>query len=181
MEAGERLRALPSEYLLTVANDYPHKDWAGLLRGLAQVEDLPPLVLVGAPRNSGKPSPTIAAAKRSGAILWGAEQNEQVLERLYRNAQAYVAHSHLEAFPLTPFEALARGIRVVASDIPSHREVCGANAYYYDPDDPEALASAIRKALHSSAHATIPQQRTWDDNAAELATILHDTGDEARL
>jgi glycosyltransferase involved in cell wall biosynthesis len=165
------LPELPDAYILSVANDYPHKDWLGLTRAFAAAADLPPLVLVGEPGASARAPWMRQRCNR--VIFWGPEPDRSRLERLYRGASAFVAHSHLEAFPLTPIEALSRRISVAASDIPTHREVCQEQAEYYNPDDAADLASAVRRALRSGPPSpTSWEQRTWDHNAAELAAML---------
>jgi glycosyltransferase involved in cell wall biosynthesis len=51
--------------------------------------------------------------------------------------------------PLKLFEYMAAGIPIVASDLPSMREILnpGINAVLVKPDDPEALALGIRALL----------------------------------
>ncbi len=49
--------------------------------------------------------------------------------------------------PLKVFEAMAVGLPLVASDLPSLREVLGEDAVYFAPDDAAALAAALRRAL----------------------------------
>ncbi len=58
-----------------------------------------------------------------------------------------VCPSRFEGFGLTPIEAVASGVPVVASDIPPHREFVGRAARFAPPDDPAALAGAIAEAL----------------------------------
>ncbi|MEK6988576.1 MAG: glycosyltransferase, partial [Candidatus Thermoplasmatota archaeon] len=66
---------------------------------------------------------------------------------------SYYAHADLLVFPsadegagLPPLEAMASGTNVVASDIPTHREMCGDLAFYASAD-PSSLAKAIEDAL----------------------------------
>jgi glycosyltransferase involved in cell wall biosynthesis len=168
-------RATPAHYVLAVANDYPHKDWDGLVAAFLATDDIPPLVLVGAPRSAGRAEGLLAAvadARTPRVVIWGPETDRQELDALYRGAEAYVAHSRLEAFALTPYEALALGVPLVASDIPSHREVCGDRAEYYDPARAESLVSAVRSALARPRPDPWRPQWTWDDVARELAGAL---------
>lgn len=58
-----------------------------------------------------------------------------------------VVPSRLEAWPLILVEALQAGLPVVASDIPGVLEVVGDGAVLVPPDDPQALADAIRELL----------------------------------
>jgi glycosyltransferase involved in cell wall biosynthesis len=172
--SGEPERAGPDRYVLAVANDYPHKDWDGLIASFLECDDLPPLVLVGAPRSSRRAEQLRkrVEAETPRVVIWGPETDRRRLDVLYRDADAYIAHSRLEAFALTPYEALARGVPLVASDIPSHREVCEDRADYYDPADPGELADAVRRAIARPRPAPWQPDRTWDDVADELAGAL---------
>ena len=166
-------------YVLVVSNDYPHKDWDGLISTFEQSDDLPPLWLVGWPRSPERLEALRdrleASGSRERVRFVGGVEDRRELGRLYSDAACYVAHSFLEAFPLTPYEAMAHGLVPVVSDIPSHREICGANAIYYEPDDLESIAAAIREGLRTRMQPTrLPElfQRSWDENAAELAAAL---------
>ncbi len=51
--------------------------------------------------------------------------------------------------PLKLFTSLASHVPIVASDIPSIREIANAGeVFYVRPDDPEALAKGVNEALH---------------------------------
>jgi len=55
--------------------------------------------------------------------------------------------------PLKLFEYMAAGVPVVASDLPSLRDVLttGENAWLVNPDDPSALAEGLKSLLGSSS------------------------------
>lgn len=166
-------------YALAVAHDYPHKDWDRLVAAFYSDLDLPRLVLVGEPWRASR----IARLRQQGIRLggrsdrvtfFGQVRDRDALNRLYSEAACFVAHSQLEAFPLTPYEAMAHGLPLAVSDIPPHREICGASAVYYDSEDRDALAAAVRTALRRgrTEPAVAGPARTWNDNAAELAAEL---------
>jgi glycosyltransferase involved in cell wall biosynthesis len=74
-----------------------------------------------------------------------------------------------ESFGISLLEALTAGSRVVASDIPAHREVAalgapGSVVLIPHSAGPEALAAAIRQAASGRVNSpiTVP---TWDDAA----------------
>ena len=79
--------------------------------------------------------------------------------------------------PLKMFEYMASQRPIVASDLPSLREVLnGANAVLVEPDDPEKLAAGIRKILNDSnlgnrisdkAFSDV-QDYTWEKRAEEI-------------
>jgi alpha-1,2-rhamnosyltransferase len=66
------------------------------------------------------------------------------LEYAYRRGAALVTASVTEGFGLPVVEGLSYGLPVLASDIPSHREVGGEACAYFDPASPEALAELLR-------------------------------------
>lgn len=80
--------------------------------------------------------------------------------------------------PLKVFEAMAVGLPLVASDLPSMREVLthGVDAWLVPPDDPAALAQGIRRLAEdralrerlSGAFARRASQHTWDARAKRL-------------
>ncbi len=80
--------------------------------------------------------------------------------------------------PLKVFEAMAVGLPLVASDLPSLREILthGEDGWLVEPDDPQALAEGIRtlvadaglRARLGKALAARASEHTWDARAARL-------------
>jgi glycosyltransferase involved in cell wall biosynthesis len=66
--------------------------------------------------------------------------------------------------PIKAFEALAAGRPVVASDLPSTREVLrhGENAWLVPPGDPEALAAGLRAVLEARDRAETLARAAWE-------------------
>lgn len=165
------------EYALVVAHDDPHKEWDGLVETFAADPGLPGLVIVGAcrPARQAQLERRIAAAGALGRIhLLGRVDDPGRLAALYRGARLFVAHSHFESYGLTAREALAAGTRVIATDIPAHREVCGDRAVYYPVGDWSALAESVRQAALEDPPG-VPEDEavwTWSHNARELGAIL---------
>ena len=65
---------------------------------------------------------------------------------LMEASTALVNPSLFEGWNTGVEEAKSLGVRVVASDIPVHREQDPPGALYFDPHDPEALADAMEEA-----------------------------------
>ena len=104
------------------------------------------------------------------------------LAALYRRAAVFAWLSEYEGFGLTPLEALAAGVPVVAGDTPVAREVYGNAARRVPVDDPGAVAAAIvavltrpevREALLAQAGPLVTRY-TWARAAAETFAILED-------
>ena len=70
-------------------------------------------------------------------------------------ADAVVLPSHWEGLPLAALEALTSGTPLVATSVRGLRELLhdGENALLVPPDDPKALASALRRVLDDPALA----------------------------
>ena len=65
------------------------------------------------------------------------------LSAWYAAAEGLVLLSSCEAFPLTPFEAMAQGVPVIASNRSSVPEIVGPAGLVVDPDDAGAVATAF--------------------------------------
>lgn len=69
------------------------------------------------------------------------------LNSLYNAASLFVLPSLYEGFGLTTLEAAACGIPIACSDIPTLREVLGAGAEYFDPENLDNMADVMETIL----------------------------------
>ncbi|HEU0294630.1 MAG TPA: glycosyltransferase family 1 protein [Anaerolineales bacterium] len=80
--------------------------------------------------------------------------NDQQLCDLYNQARAFIYPSHYEGFGIPLLEAMACGCPLIASDIPSTREVAGTIPFYFEvaksEDLEEALNMCVEKELRKS-------------------------------
>jgi glycosyltransferase involved in cell wall biosynthesis len=106
-------------------------------------------------------------------------------ERLYRwyaSAEVFCSMSSNEAMPVTILELLAAGARVVASDIPAHRDIrdrtAGAITLVPLDAEPEVLAAALGHALNEPS---APAQRipTWDEVTTSTLDVYRDLASAA--
>jgi glycosyltransferase involved in cell wall biosynthesis len=97
-----------------------------------------------------------------------------LLYRWYASADVFCSMSSNEAMPVTILELLAAGARVVASDIPAHRDIRDrtAGAITLVPLDaaPEVLARALGDALNQPS-APAQQIPTWDEVAKRTLDV----------
>jgi glycosyltransferase involved in cell wall biosynthesis len=133
--------------LLTVSRFRPHKNQTAVLEAAAVVGTPVRVRLIG---RGEEQQPLEALAARLGvSCTIETAADDATVTRAYHQAAVAVCPSRFEGFGLTPIEAVASGVPVVASDIPPHREFVGAAARLVPADDVPALATAIGVALDS--------------------------------
>jgi glycosyltransferase involved in cell wall biosynthesis len=134
--------------LLTVSRLHPHKNQALVLHAAAAIGAPVQVRLIG--RGPDQAALEMLARRLGVCCRVETTADDATVTRAYREASVAVCPSRFEGFGLTPIEAVASGIPVVASDIPPHREFLGGAARLFPPDDPAALAAAIGAALDAT-------------------------------
>jgi glycosyltransferase involved in cell wall biosynthesis len=79
-----------------------------------------------------------------------ASGGDEMLKPIYRGAAAFVYPSLYEGFGIPPLEAMSVDCPVVVSNAGSLPEVCGSAAEYFDPYQPESIATAIERVVTST-------------------------------
>jgi glycosyltransferase involved in cell wall biosynthesis len=131
--------------LLTVSRLQPHKNQAAVLHAAAALGRPARVRLIG--RGPEQGTLEALAARLGVRCTVETTADDATVTRAYGEAAVAVCPSRFEGFGLTPIEAVASGVPVVASDIPPHREFVGRAARLVPPDDTAALAVAIAAAL----------------------------------
>lgn len=141
----------------------------------------------------GPARPALAAlARRLGVAarvdLPGWVPEPEKLARL-RGCLAFVHPARFEAFGLAPLEAMAMGSPVVATRVGGLPELVGDAGVLVRPDDPRALAQAIRelrddprrhRALANAGRARAAAY-SWDEAAARLEEHYHEAVHTAKI
>jgi glycosyltransferase involved in cell wall biosynthesis len=148
---AERWGLTTGSYLLSMGRLVPEKAPDLLLRAFRRLPGDLRLVIAG---GSSYTDDFVEGLRREAAAdprvivagyVYGEEKDE-----LYTNAAAFVLPSFLEGLPLTLLEAASYGSPVVASDIPPHVEVIGADGpghRLFPSGSEEGLAEALRRSL----------------------------------
>jgi glycosyltransferase involved in cell wall biosynthesis len=77
-----------------------------------------------------------------------------LLHHVYQSADIYVTPAYAESFAHPLVEAMSSGLPIVASDLPVHREICGAAALYFGRFTPDELTQRILAVAGSSELAS---------------------------
>lgn len=183
---GIGARATPP-VVLFVGNDMVYKNLAGALRIFARAGE-------GLPHEMRVAGVDVSRVRRlareagAGAILPRVRAlgplDEERLSLEYRAASSLLVPSLVESFGLPVLEAMASGVPVACSDLPSLREVAGGAALHAAPADEPGFAAALRGILCDPATAArlselgLSRARafSWARAARETAAIIDEAG-----
>ena len=85
------------------------------------------------------------------------------IQSYYSQAQVYVLSSRWEGFGLVLVEAMAHGLPVISSDLPTSQEIMGDFALYFKNGHVEELAQRLYESTTLD----------WQAKSAEALTIAH--------
>ena len=125
---------------------------------LTRIESPWPIYLAGNNQDPNAPINAHALHLGDGRLIFKGVLAEAELRRLYAGASLYIATSQYEPFGLAPLEAALSRCAILASDMPSLREVWGDAAIYFRNNDP--------KHLEATMYDVCAQPRVLDDFAS---------------
>jgi glycosyltransferase involved in cell wall biosynthesis len=175
--------------VLTVGRLVPRKGFQDVIRALPWAPEAHCVVVGGPPGRSAGDDPLgrqlLASAADAGVAdrvrLVGAMSREE-MPAWYRSADLLVAAPWYEPFGLTPLEAMACGVPVVATDVGGLRDtvVDGVTGELVPPRDPKRLGRTVRRLLRDPArrlsYGTAAVDRTlhtysWQRTVAQLVAV----------
>ena len=112
-------------------------------------------------------------------VEWAGNVPFEMLPQVYSEADLFLYPSRLEGFGLPVLEAFACGVPVVASNTTSLPEVAGDAALLVDPEDPGAIARAVKRMMENPAlrkrYVRLGLKRarrfTWEKTARETLKV----------
>jgi glycosyltransferase involved in cell wall biosynthesis len=185
IESVRTAYALPEQYFFYLGSNKPHKNLPALIQACAQRNLSLPLVI------AGSEDPRFSEARRQVEMLGLGDRvrflgavREESLPALYSGARAFVFPSLYEGFGMPPLEAMACGVPVACSNIPSLKETAGDAALFFDPGDCASIADALERILTDpSLRAELracglrrAAELSWDTAAQKTLDILTRVG-----
>jgi glycosyltransferase involved in cell wall biosynthesis len=112
-------------------------------------------------------------------VKWSGNVPAEKMIQTYHDADLLLYPSRLEGFGLPVLEAFACGTPVITSNTTSLPEVAGNAALLVNPEDPEAIADAVQKAMEKPALRRQLVERglkraklfTWEKTAKETLLV----------
>ena len=172
------------EYWIWWGNITPRKNLDGLIKSMMIVQQksithgnkVPRLILVA----SGPTESIRELIKTLNLEQTVAIYSKKVLEELIDlvdESIGLIFPSHYEGFGIPLIETMARGKKVICSDLEVHREVTGNLATYVDCNNYELLADQILAHSNSDhklidAHRLWANQFTYEKAATEYSNII---------
>ena len=168
------------DYFLYVGNAYPHKNLDRLIDAFTALNGVPDLSLVLIGKDDFFYRRLRQRCRQNSRIVFKMQVSDQDLSCYYRHARALVMPSLMEGFGLTPLEAMVNRCPVLASDIPSLREICDNAAVYFNPMEGADMSEKMRLFLDGDLKTRermkkLGEQRatgfTWEKMAKETLQI----------
>lgn len=147
----------PGLWLVDLASVYPHKNHVTLIHGLALLRDRGHDVRLRVIGDGPDVADLFQQAGRLGIadrIDWyGAVWRREIVSSLLSTSDIFVTASRFEGTPLTALEAMHKGLPLVLSDIPAHRETAADAAGFFPADDPVAFADQVELLVDDDVRA----------------------------
>jgi len=135
------LRVTKEDRIVTIGRSWDAGKNAGLLLQM----DMPaPVCIVGSDRHPEGLNSALAANSARASVRLQAHQQEREVVQLLARAGIYAATSRYEPFGLAPVEAALSRCAIVASDIPSFRELWDGVAVFFRNNDAADLCKTLK-------------------------------------
>ncbi|WP_420155197.1 glycosyltransferase family 4 protein [Siphonobacter sp.] len=172
---------LPQSYVLGLGSTDPKKNLTGLIEAFSQLAEAfseVSLALLDTPESLLNAALGSHVRLRSRILALENVAHEDV-PALYQLASVMVYPSLRESFSAPALEALAAGVPLVCSDLPSLREVVGSAARYIQPQAPDSIAQALTALLSDEKlrHQLVEDGKkavhpfTWERTARQMIQI----------
>ena len=169
------------QHILCIGNLVPIKGMDIAIRAMGLLDDNIHLHILGlGPQRASLEQLSASLGVKARVHLHGRRPHGQ-LPNWFNAVDAFCLPSRNEGCPNVVLEARACGSRIVATRVGGVPELLSdRNGILVEPDNPEALAEGIQRALVRGFvdDPTLAATLSWQENAARLQSILQDAIDE---
>jgi glycosyltransferase involved in cell wall biosynthesis len=173
-------------YLLYVGNVKPHKNLKALLIGFDIIKEKikHDIIIVGKKDGfiTGDDEIAHMASTMGDRVKFTGYITDDELKQYYVHADALVFPSIYEGFGLPPIEAMACGCPSIVSKAASIPEICDSATLYFDPFNPQDIASKIEMLVNDNnlrndivqKGLSRARQFLWDKSAKETIGVIEE-------
>ena len=157
--------------VLYVSNFAPHKGHMDLLRSVVGL-DLK-VAFVGADFSEREKCLKFSSENEIDLVVFEGLSEDDLIS-IYDSSRVFAFPSKLEGFGIPFLEARARGLFVLANDIPVFRELCGlVGGRIVDFSDSDAVAICLREMLKTEiSDAGVDYEFSWRCIAEKLVEVM---------
>nr|WP_235985244.1 glycosyltransferase family 1 protein [Spirosoma utsteinense] len=139
-------------YLLFVGRRERYKNFEGMLHAIHPVlkKHKIKLVCAGGGPFSNNEKELIHKLNVDDLVVYRIIENDIALQKIYRQAIAFIFPTMYEGFGIPVLEAFASDCPCIVSNLSSLPEVAGDAALYIDPAQPDSMPEAIEQLLHDN-------------------------------
>ncbi len=131
------------------------------------------LVLAGSLGRGGKEILDLITTDIKDRIIICGYINEEEKHVLMKNAQCFIFPSLYEGFGIPLLEAMHYNLPIIASDIPTSKEVAGNKVQFFNPSDIEELAKLMLNNNKETHYSNILESHTWEKSAKQTLKIIN--------
>lgn len=183
IEKIKKENELPDNYILYVGRLNIIKNISGLIKAIyfLQNKEISLIVVGEKDWKFKKVGKLIYSLKLEERIKFLGFKEDKELACIYALSTVFCFPSFAESFGMPAVEAMAAGVPVVVSDIPSIQEVCGNAGIYCNPNNPKDIAEKIdfllsneniRKEKIALGYKTSEKYK-WENSARRILDMFH--------
>lgn len=176
----KKLNVRSQKFCFVVGSMNPNKNFVNIVKAFKSIknDDLR-LIVAGSPKNSIFNNTEVI---QSNKIIYAGYIDDEELVALYKHALCFIFPSYYEGFGLPPLEAMKYHCPVIASNIPSLKEILKDKVLYCEPDNPISITEKIdllfendqlREYLRESGSKYV-KGFTWGKCAEETLTAIEE-------
>ncbi|MDH5596961.1 MAG: glycosyltransferase family 4 protein [Candidatus Peregrinibacteria bacterium] len=179
----QKLSLETGKYFLYIGRIEHKKNSDNLIKAFQEFSKTNPkvkLVLAGKLGHGGEEILSQTKAAENKNILITGYVSEEEKSALLNHATAFIFPSRFEGFGLPLLEAMHHKLPIIASDIPTSKEIMGGQAHYFEVDDSKGLVAqmeavmskAAKQDVHLNVYGDSLKEYSWKKCSDKVYQVL---------